>query len=277
MAPKKASNSKRSASEPETTQPTQDTNEDPPQLLEPKSPNPERDPEVEPVDEEEILEKQLAEASRQARLAALREKIAREHQCRLEAEARIRNYQNNTNKRPRSGSYSEPAQGESETSRPTDTIQDGTMDNQPPNSTTARIPDNDNTSQSSNDDHSQNISVPESAHEYSTQSARIEPSQLVPKGSPPAPPHPSEKFKGKDIREYTLWKGKIENIFQQKPQYFVNDGIKISVGKSWISDDLFYNWDSHRRELKHDPSWEEFLDFCLREIANPDTISDDAH
>ena len=275
MAPKKTSNSKQSASEPETTQPTQDTSEDPPQLLEPKSPNPEGDPEVEPVDEEEILEKQLAEASRQARLAALREKIACEHQCRLEAEARIQNYQNNTNKRPRSGSYSEPAQGE--TSRPTDTIQDRAMDNQPNSSTTARIPDNDNTSQSSNDNHTQNTPVPESAHEYSTQPARSKTSQPIPKGSPPAPPHPSEKFKGKDIREYTLWKGKIENIFQQKPQYFVNDGIKISVGKSWISDDLFYNWDSHRRELKHDPSWEEFLDFCLREIANPDTISDDAH
>ena len=275
MAPKKTSNSKQSASEPETTQPTQETSEDPPQPEEPKSPNPEEDPEVEPVDEEEMLEKQLAEASRQARLAALREKITREHQSRLEAEARIRNYQNNINKRPRSGSYSEPAQGE--TSQPMDTTRDGTMDNQPNSPTCARIPDNDNTSQSSNDDHPQNASTPESAHEYPIQPARIQTSQPIPKGSPPAPPHPSEKFKGKDIREYTLWKGKIENIFQQKPQYFVNDGIKISVGKSWISDDLFYNWDSHRRELKHDPSWEEFLDFCLREIANPDTISDDAH
>ena len=98
MAPKKTSNSKQSASEPKTTQPTQDTSEDPPQLLEPKSPNPEGDPEVEPVDKEEILEKQLAEASRQACLAALHEKIACEHQCHLEAEARIQNYQNNTNK-----------------------------------------------------------------------------------------------------------------------------------------------------------------------------------
>ena len=89
MAPKKASSSKQSASKPETTQPTQDTSKDPPQLLEPKSPNPERDPEVKPVDEEEVLEKQLAEASRQAYLAALCEKITCEHQCCLEAEARI--------------------------------------------------------------------------------------------------------------------------------------------------------------------------------------------
>ena len=89
MAPKKTSNSKQSASEPETTQPTQDTSEDPPQLLEPKSPNPERDPEVKPVDEEEVLEKQLAKASRQAHLATLCEKITHEHQCHLEAEARI--------------------------------------------------------------------------------------------------------------------------------------------------------------------------------------------
>ena len=89
MAPKKTSNSKQLASEPETMQPTQDTSEDPPQLLEPKSLNPERDPKVKPVDEEEVLEKQLAEASRQACLAALREKIACEHQCCLEAEARI--------------------------------------------------------------------------------------------------------------------------------------------------------------------------------------------
>ena len=36
-------------------QPTQDTSEDPPQLLEPKSPNPEGDPKAMPVDEEEIL------------------------------------------------------------------------------------------------------------------------------------------------------------------------------------------------------------------------------
>ena len=227
------------------------------------------------MDEEEVLEKQLAEASRQAHLAALHKKITREHQCRLEAEARIWNYQNNTNKQPCSGSYSKPAQGE--TLQPMDTIWDGTMDNQSNSSTTARIPDNNNILQSSNNNHTQNTPVPESTHEYSTQPAHSKTSQPIPKGSPPAPPHPSEKFKGKDIHEYTLWKGKIENIFQQKPQYFVNDGIKISVGKSWISDDLFYNWDSHRRELKHDPSWEEFLDFCLQEIANPDTISDDAH
>ena len=89
MAPKKASSSKQSASKPETMQPTQDTSKDPPQLLEPKSPNPERDPKVKPVDEEEVLEKQLAEASRQAHLAALHEKITHEHQCCLEAEARI--------------------------------------------------------------------------------------------------------------------------------------------------------------------------------------------
>ena len=212
MAPKKASSSKQSASEPETMQPTQDTSEDPPQLLEPKSPNPEGDPKAMPVDEEEILEKQLAEASRQAHLATLHEKIACEHQCRLEAEARIQNYQNNTNKQPHSGSYSKPVQGE--TLWPTDTIQDGTIDNQPNSSTTARIPDNNNTSQSSNNNHPQNTPIPESAHEYPIQPVHIQISQLVPKGSPPAPPHPSEKFKGKDIHEYTLWKGKIENIFQ---------------------------------------------------------------
>ena len=57
MAPKKASSSKQSASEPETMQPIQDISEDPPQLLEPKSPNPEGDPEAMPVDKEEILEK----------------------------------------------------------------------------------------------------------------------------------------------------------------------------------------------------------------------------
>ena len=62
-------------------QPTQDTSKDPPQLLEPKSPNPEGDPEVEPVDEEEILEKQLAEVSKQACLAALCKKIIYKHQC----------------------------------------------------------------------------------------------------------------------------------------------------------------------------------------------------
>lgn len=279
MAPKKASNSKQPVSEPETAQPSQDTGEGPSQPQEPqpaKSPTPERDPGPEPEDEERMLEKQLAEASKQARLAALHEKIACEHQRRLETEARIQNYQNNTNKRPRSGSHSEPAQGE--TSQPMDTTQDEDTNNQLDSSATARIHDDDNTSQSGNDDHNpQDTPVQESAHELAIRPARIQTSQPIPKGSPPAPPHPSEKFKGKDIREYTLWKGKIENIFQQKPQYFVNDEIKISVGMSWISDDLFYNWNSHRGELKHDPSWEEFLDFCLREIANPDTISDDAH
>ena len=64
MASKKASSSKQSASKPKTTQPIQDTSKDPPQFLESKSPNPERDPKVKPVDEEEVLEKQLAEASR---------------------------------------------------------------------------------------------------------------------------------------------------------------------------------------------------------------------
>ena len=114
-------------------------------------------------------------------------------------------------------------------------------------------------------------------HEYPIQPVCIQISQLVSKDSSPAPPHPSKKFKRKNIYKYILWKRKIENIFQQKPQYFVNNRIKISVEKSWISDDLFYNWDSYRRELKHDPLWEEFLDFCLQEITNPDTISDDAH
>ena len=31
----------------------------------------------------------------------------------------------------------------------------------------------------------------------------------------------------------------------------MTDEIKISTGKSWISNDLFYNWDSYRRELKY--------------------------
>lgn len=53
MALKKASSSKQSVSEPETIQPTQDTSKDSPQLLEPKSPNPEGDPKVKPVDKEE--------------------------------------------------------------------------------------------------------------------------------------------------------------------------------------------------------------------------------
>ena len=254
MAPKKTSNSKQLVSEPETTQPTPDNGEGPSQPQEPepaKSPTPGRDPELEPEDEEKMLEKQLAEASKQARLAALREKMACEHQCHIRTEARIQNYQNNTHKRPRSGSHSEPTQGEN--SQPMDTTQGEATDNQPDSSTTARIPDNDNTSQSSNDN-PQDTPAQESAHEFPIRSARTQTSQPFPKGSPPAPPHPSEKFKGKDIREYTLWKGKIENVFQQKPQYFVNDGIKISVGKSWISDDLFYNWDSHRRELTHNPS-----------------------
>lgn len=108
------------------------------------------DPEVEPEDEEKMLEKQLAEASRQAHLAALCEKITCEHQHHLETKARIRNYQNNVNKQPRSGSHSEPT---GETSQPMGTMQDGIMDNQPDSSTTARIPDNDNTSQSSENDH----------------------------------------------------------------------------------------------------------------------------
>ena len=64
MAPKKASSSKWSASKPETMQPTQDTSKDPPQLLEPKSPNPEGDPEAKPVDEEEILVSRGSDSSK---------------------------------------------------------------------------------------------------------------------------------------------------------------------------------------------------------------------
>ena len=97
------------------------------------------------------------------------------------------------------------------------------MNNQSNFSTTVRIPDNNNILQSSNNNHTQSTPVPESMHGYPIQSACIQLSQPVPKNSPPAPSHPSEKFKGKDIHEYTLWKGKIKNIFQQKPQYFVND------------------------------------------------------
>lgn len=99
-----------------------------------------------------------------------------------------------------------------ETSQPMDIMQEEAVDNQP-DSTTVRVPDNDNTSQSSNDN-PQDIPVQESAHKLPIRPVCIQTSQLFPKGSPPAPPHPSEKFKGKDIREYTLWKGKIENIFQ---------------------------------------------------------------
>ena len=58
-----------------------------------------------------------------------------------------------------------------ETSQPMDTTWDGTMDNQPNFSTTMRIPNNDNTLQSSNDEHPQNTPVQESTHEYPIQPA----------------------------------------------------------------------------------------------------------
>src|SRR5699024_9720493 len=103
-----------------------------------------------------------------------------EHQRRLEIEARIQNYQNNTNKRPHSGSHNEPAQREP--SQLMDTTQDGAADNQSDFSTT-------------------DSPTQESAHELPIRPARIQISQPVPKGNPPAPPDPSEKFKGKDIRE----------------------------------------------------------------------------
>ena len=82
MAPKKTNNSKQPVSEPETTQPTPDNGEGPSQpqeLQSAKSPTPERDPELEPEDEERMLEKQLAEASKQAHLAALYKRITYEH------------------------------------------------------------------------------------------------------------------------------------------------------------------------------------------------------
>ena len=94
MAPKKTSSSKQLVSKPETTQPTPDNGEGPqPQEPEPaKSPTPRRDPELEPENEEKMLEKQLAEASKQAHLAALQEKIVCEHQCCIRTEVRIQNY-----------------------------------------------------------------------------------------------------------------------------------------------------------------------------------------
>ena len=65
MAPQKARNSKQPASEPESTQSTPDNGEGPSQPQESKSnsnksPTPERDPKLEPEDEEKMLEKQLS-------------------------------------------------------------------------------------------------------------------------------------------------------------------------------------------------------------------------
>ena len=96
MAPWKARNSKQPASEPENTQSTPDNGEGPSQPQEPKSnsnksPTPERDPKLEPEDEEKMLEKQLAKASKQAHLAALQEKIVYEHQYHIQTEVRIQN------------------------------------------------------------------------------------------------------------------------------------------------------------------------------------------
>ena len=99
-----------------------------------------------------MLEEQLAKASRRACLASFLEMITCKHQCHLETEARIQSYQSNTNKQTHLDSCSEPMQGQNLTNS-VDTTQDGTIDNQPNFSTTARIPDNNNTSQSSNDNH----------------------------------------------------------------------------------------------------------------------------
>ena len=100
----------------------------------------------------EMLEEQLAKAPRRACLASFLEMITCKHQCHLETEARIQSYQSNTNKRTHLDSCSEPMQGQNLTNS-VDTTQDGTIDNQPNFSTTARISDNNNTSQSSNDNH----------------------------------------------------------------------------------------------------------------------------
>ena len=97
---------------------------------------------------------------------------------------------------------------------------------------------------------------------------------------PIRPPRPNfdQTYEGKSISEYDVFIGRMESHFIQCAAYYnTAPELKVVSATDKISNNLFRLWLAHARNLSgENTTWEEFKDFLMRLLRDPQNLQRDA-
>lgn len=83
-------------------------------------------------------------------------------------------------------------------------------------------------------------------------------------------------FHGRSTQEYDTFQNRLRNYFDTHPVWFAYSPHKVLAASQYLADDRHNEWQSHVEKLTRQPTWEEFQDFCLRFVNDPESIYRDA-
>lgn len=94
---------------------------------------------------------------------------------------------------------------------------------------------------------------------------------------PPTKKAVSETYHGRNQRELQIFEANLKNHFDIHRGYIRNSNRrKIAEALQCIDGNLMLQWQHHREELDHAPTFDEFMEFLLHQVSDPRTYTEQA-
>jgi hypothetical protein len=89
---------------------------------------------------------------------------------------------------------------------------------------------------------------------------------------PPRADAKIKPFAGSNTQEYYTFVNRLESHFEQHPQWYAFAPNKVTAAATYLSDDRHNQWRAHLQSFSERPTWQDFTEFCLRLVNNPENI-----
>ena len=90
---------------------------------------------------------------------------------------------------------------------------------------------------------------------------------------PPSRTAMANKYRGKNIREFTTFITLMENHFRRYADYFTSDERKVAEGVAELSEHLVWKWGQYEKEIGvENIKWKDFYEFHLNLINDPKAL-----
>jgi hypothetical protein len=83
-------------------------------------------------------------------------------------------------------------------------------------------------------------------------------------------------FHGRTTQEYDTFLNRLHTYFSLHPIWFAYSRHKVLAASQYLSDDRNNEWQAHEQKLAQPATWEDFREFCLHFVNDPESIYRDA-
>lgn len=92
-------------------------------------------------------------------------------------------------------------------------------------------------------------------------------------GRPPSRTAMANKYRGKNIREFTTFMTLMENHFRRYADYFTSDERKVAEGVAELSEPLVWKWGQYEKDIGvENIKWKDFYEFHINLINDPKAL-----